>query len=180
MARVLGSEAKGSRMIDDRSSTELQRLQGEILEAIARGEPLARVADHLCRRVEVLAADVLCSILTVDAQGNLHPLAAPSLPEHYSRSLDGVPIGPAAGSCGTAAWRGTAVEVSDIESDPLWADFRALALPLGLHACWSSPIKARDGHVVGTFAFYYRSRRGPAELERAIVERCVDLCAIAI
>ena len=167
-------------MIDDHASAELQRLQGKILEAVARGEPLARIADHLCRSVEALAADVLCSILTVDAQGRLHPLAAPSLPDDYSRALEGVPIGPAVGSCGTAAWRGAAVEVSDIESDPLWADYRALALPLGLRACWSSPIKARDGRVVGTFAFYYRSRRGPAELERAIVERCVDLCAIAI
>jgi len=166
--------------MDDRSSTELQRLQGEILEAIARGEPLAGVAEHLCRRVEALAPDVLCSILTVDAQGRLHPLAAPSLPESYSHSLDGLPIGPLAGSCGAAAWRGTAVEVVDIETDPLWTEFRALALPLGLHACWSSPIKARDGRVVGTFAFYYRSRRGPAELDREIVARCVDLCAIAI
>jgi diguanylate cyclase (GGDEF)-like protein len=167
-------------MIDDRSSMGLQRLQGEILEAIARGETLARVADHLCRRVEVLAPDVLCSILTVDAQGNLHTLAAPSLPEQYSHSLENLAAGPAAGSCGTAAWSGAAVEVSDIESDPLWAGFRELALPHDLRACWSSPIKARDGRVVGTFAFYYRSRRGPADLERAIVERCVDLCAIAI
>jgi hypothetical protein len=99
-------------MIDDRSIAELQRLQGEILEAVARGESLARVADHLCRRVEALAPDALCSILTVDAQGRLHTLAAPSLPEAYSRSLDGMPSGPAAGSCGTAAWRGAAVEVS--------------------------------------------------------------------
>ena len=167
-------------MIDDRASAELQRLQGKILEAVARGEPLARIAGQVCRSVEGLATDVLCSILTVDAQGLLHPLAAPSLPDDYSRALEGVSIGPGAGSCGAAAWRGAAVEVSDIESDPLWADYRALALPLGLQACWSSPIKARDGRVIGTFAFYWRSRRGPAELERAIVERCVDLCAIAI
>jgi diguanylate cyclase (GGDEF)-like protein len=167
-------------MIDDRSIAELQRLQGEILEAVARGESLARVADHLCRRVEALAPDALCSILTVDAQGRLHTLAAPSLPEAYSRSLDGMPSGPAAGSCGTAAWRGAAVEVSDIENDPLWAEFRALVAAIGLRACWSSPIKARDGRVIGTFAFYYRTRRGPAEIERAIVERCVDLCSIAI
>jgi diguanylate cyclase (GGDEF)-like protein len=167
-------------MIDDCSSVELQRLQGEILEAVARGEPLAHIADLLCRRVETLAPDVLCSILTVDAQGRVHPLAAPNLPESYSQTLEGIAAGPTVGSCGTAAWRGEAVEVTDIETDPLWADFRALALPIGLRACWSSPIKARDGRVIGTFAFYYRSQRGPADIERAIVERCVDLCAIAI
>ncbi|TCO43231.1 putative bifunctional diguanylate cyclase/phosphodiesterase [Dokdonella fugitiva] len=167
-------------MIDDRSSAALQRLQGEILEAIARGEPLQRIADLLCRRVEGLVPDVVCSILVVDAQGRVHSLAAPSLPEPYSHSLDGMSIGPVAGSCGTAAWRGEPVEVTDIETDPLWVDYRHLALPLGLRACWSSPIKARDGRVIGTFAFYYRTCRGPAAIERAIVERCVDLCAIAI
>ncbi|HEY6941158.1 putative bifunctional diguanylate cyclase/phosphodiesterase, partial [Dokdonella sp.] len=167
-------------MTDDRSSAALQRLQGEILEAVARGEPLLRIADLLCRRIESLVPDVLCSVLVVDAQGRVHSLAAPSLPEPYSHSLDGMSIGPVAGSCGTAAWRGEAVEVLDIETDPLWADFRDRALPYGLRACWSSPIKSRDGRVIGTFAFYYRTRRGPSGFERAVVERCVDLCAIAI
>ncbi|HEU4664722.1 MAG TPA: EAL domain-containing protein [Dokdonella sp.] len=167
-------------MTDDRSSAAMQRLQGEILEAVARGEPLLRVADLLCRRIEALVPDVLCSVLVVDAQGRVRSLAAPSLPEPYSHSLDGMSIGPVAGSCGTAAWRGEAVEVHDIETDPLWADYRERALPHGLRACWSSPIKARDGRVIGTFAFYYRTRRGPSDIERAVVEKCVDLCAIAI
>ncbi|MEO6690418.1 MAG: EAL domain-containing protein, partial [Dokdonella sp.] len=110
----------------------------------------------------------------------MHPLAGPSLPDAYSQALDRVPIGPTSGSCGTAAWRGEAVEVTDIAHDPLWVDYRGLALPIGLQACWSSPIKAGDGTVIGTFAFYYRTKRGPAEFERQLVEKCVHLCAIAI
>ena len=167
-------------MSNDVSNAMLQRLQGEILEAVARGQTLAEVADLLCRRAEAMAPDVLCSILLVDAQGGMRSLAAPSLPEAYSRSLAGLRIGPSAGSCGTAAWRGEAVEVIDIEHDPLWDAYRDGALAHGLRSCWSSPIQASDGRVVGTFAFYWRSRRGPAALERAIVARCVDLCAIAI
>lgn len=167
-------------MSDDRASAALQRLQGEILEAVARGNALVEVADLLCRRVESLAPDVLCSILLVDANGRIRPLAAPSLPAAYSLGLDGLAAGPKAGSCGTAAWRGEAVEVVDIAADPLWDDYRDAAIVHGLRACWSSPIKARDGRVIGTFAFYWRDRRGPGALERAIVERCVDLCAIAI
>jgi diguanylate cyclase (GGDEF)-like protein len=158
----------------------LQRLQNEILEAIARGAPLKTVADLVCIRAESFAPGVLCSILTVDDKGLIHPLAGPSLPQKYSAALDGIPIGPNVGSCGTAAWRGECVEVADIATDPLWADFKALALPLGLRACWSSPIKVRDGRVAGTFAFYYREKRRPAELERRIVEKCVHVCAIAI
>ncbi|MEO5624612.1 MAG: EAL domain-containing protein [Dokdonella sp.] len=167
-------------MMDAQSSERLQGLQNEVLEAIARGQSLRAVADLLCTRVESDAPGVTCSILTVDTQGLLHPLAGPSLPDAYSQALDRLPIGPSSGSCGTAAWRGEAVEVTDIAQDPLWRDYRELILPLGLQACWSSPIKAGDGSVIGTFAFYYRTRRGPAEFERQLVEKCVHLCAIAI
>jgi diguanylate cyclase (GGDEF)-like protein len=116
----------------------------------------------------------------VDAEGRLRPLAAPSLPPDYVQATNGLAIGPCVGSCGTAAWRREPVEVHDIETDPLWVDFRHMALPIGLRACWSSPIHASDGRVVGAFAFYYRSRRGPSALERLIVETCVHLCAIAL
>jgi diguanylate cyclase (GGDEF)-like protein len=161
-------------------SALLLRLQTEILETVARGEPLVAVADLLCRRAEALAPDAICSILTVDAQGVLHPLAAPSLPLVYSSAIDDLPSGPKAGSCGTAAFRNEPVIVTDIATDPLWADYRGLAGPLGLRACWSTPISDQVGRVVGTFAFYYRDTRGPDELERSIVETCVRLCAIAI
>ena len=80
------------------------------------------------------------------------------------------------GSCGTCAWRGEAVTVEDIETDPLWADFKALALPLGLRACWSSPIMLKDGRVAGTFAFYFRERRGPSSWHEQVVRACVQLC----
>jgi diguanylate cyclase (GGDEF)-like protein len=158
----------------------LRDIQHEILEATASGRPLNAVMDLLCRRVEELDPCIICSVLSVDAQGFLHPIAAPSLPDSYSSALDGLPIGPNVGSCGTAAYRGEDVAVTDIENDPLWADYKALALPLGLRACWSSPIKARDNRVVGTFAFYYRCAQAPSGVERMIVATCVHLCAIAI
>jgi len=158
----------------------IDHLQNEILEALARGIDLKTAADRICRAAERSAPGTVCSILTVDEQGRLHPLAAPSLPEEYSRALDGLRASSCAGSCGPAAWRGEPVEVHDIASDPLWAEYKALALPLGLRACWSSPIKAHDGRVVGTFAFYFREPRGPADVERKIVDTCAHLCAIAI
>ncbi|UXN66172.1 diguanylate cyclase (plasmid) [Phyllobacterium sp. A18/5-2] len=158
----------------------LLHIQNEILEAVAYSDKLEEIANILCRRIENLVPGIICSILTVDDKNRLHPLASPSLPDTYSRALDGLEIGPSVGSCGTAADRGQAVIVSDIETDPLWKDFKALALPLGLRACWSTPIKSRDERVVGTFAIYYRSARGPNELEKRIVQTCVHLCAIAI
>jgi diguanylate cyclase (GGDEF)-like protein len=161
-------------------SALLLRLQTEILETVACGEPLVAVADLLCRRAEMLAPGVICSILTVDADGILHPLAGPSLPLSYSSAIEGVSCGPTVGSCGTAAFHNEAVIATDIATDPLWDGYRALVEPLGLRACWSTPICDRNGQVVGTFAFYYRTSRGPNELERSIVDTCVRLCAIAI
>ena len=158
----------------------LEAIQQDILEAIARGQSLTSVMTNLCCRVERLAPDVVCSILRIDSGGHLRHVASPSLPAHYCEAIDGVAIGPNVGSCGTAAFYGRAVEVIDVEIDPLWKDFKALALPLGLRACWSSPILAHDQRVIGTFAFYFRTPRGASTFERDVVATSVHLCAIAI
>lgn len=161
-------------------SFPLHALQTEILEALVMGERFESISNLLCKRAEELAPGVICSILAITRDGRIKPVVAPSLPQHYSDALDGLAIGPTVGSCGTAAYYGVPIEVDDISTDSLWAPYKELALPLGLMACWSSPIKTRDGRVVATFAFYYRTKRGPSVLERSIVQTCVHLCAIAI
>jgi len=157
----------------------LLALEHAILEQVATGTSLSEALDYLCRRVEEMAPGVVATILAV-RDGKLSPIAAPSMPQAFSLAIDGAQIGPAAGACGTAAWRGERVEVRDIHTDPLWGGYQHLPLPADLTACWSSPIKSRLGKVIGTFAFYYREKRGPARLETMIVETCVHLCAIAI
>ena len=159
--------------------SNLLLLQHRILEMVATGRGLAAAMDELCRGVEELVPDAICSVLSVD-KDCLQPIAGPTLPPEYIRALKGMPIGPKGGSCGTAAWRGEPVEVTDIRKDPLWADYRHLPLPDDIRACWSSPIKARDGAVVGTFAFYYRTNRGVSAAERKIVDACLHVCAIVM
>ena len=165
---------------DISDSKQIQRMQRDVLEAIAQDRPIRDVMDLICRRVELIAPDVVCSILSVDSEDRLHPLASPSLPDYYGAAIDGLAIGPSAGSCGTAAWRNEPVVVTDIETDPLWADYKTLPLPLGLVACWSSPIAMRDGRVGGTFAFYYRQKRGPSVWHEYVVRACVNLCTVAL
>jgi diguanylate cyclase (GGDEF)-like protein len=162
------------------SGSVLLALQNTILEMIAKGETLVSTCTRLCNEVESLLPDVICSVLTIDAAELLHPLAGPSLPPSYSKALDGVAIGPIAGSCGTAAYLGTDVAVTDIETDPRWAAYKHLALPHGLRACWSSPILNTQGATLATFAFYYRECRGPTAFEQDVVRSCVHLCLIAI
>lgn len=153
-------------------------LQNAILEMIARGEPLVDTIERLCVEVEAVVPGIVCSVLSVESNC-LQTLAGPSLPPHYSAAIDNVEIGPLVGSCGAAAFLGQTVIVTDIETDPRWHDFIALALPLGFKACWSTPIKSGE-RVLGTFAFYYREHRGPSAIEQQIVDACVHLCSIAI
>lgn len=157
----------------------LLSLQNIILEKIATGQSLAETVDYLCREVETMSDDIVCSVLLLDEERRLRHLAGPSLPFEYTSAIDGIPIGHGVGSCGTAAFYGEPVLVEDIDAHEYWQPYKQLALPLGLRACWSTPIIG-SGKVLGTFAFYYRTTRGPSEQERQIVNACVHLCAIAM
>jgi two-component system cell cycle sensor histidine kinase PleC len=106
--------------------------------------------------------------------------AAPNLPAEYNRAIDGLPIGPRAGSCGTAVFRGDQVVVGDITTDPLWTDYRDLALPHGLRACWSTPIRDDDGTLLGTFAMYYDEPRVPTSEEQSLIDTATLLASSII
>ena len=154
-------------LTDISENKQLRSLQQLIMGALADELPITEIADKLCRRVEAIAPDVISSVLHIDSDGLVHPLGGPSLPEEYSRALDGVAIGPDIGSCGSAAYYGEAVLAADIDNDPRWQPFKAMPLEVGLKACWSTPIKAKDGRVIGTFAFYFRECRGAEPLASA-------------
>lgn len=169
------------------SSVEDKRLQlleseRHLLSKIAAGVALSEVLDELLRAVEAGAeGEMLASILLLDRDGEhlLHG-AAPSLPKAYNDAIHGAPIGPAIGSCGTAAFCGEPVFVTDIATDPLWIDYRDLALAHGLAACWSTPIKAADGRVLGTFAIYYREPRHPTRQDLDAIGLFTHTAALAI
>jgi PAS domain S-box-containing protein len=144
-------------------------------------EPLPEVLNMLCKNIEQQHPGLLCSVLLLDADGkSLRLGAAPSLPKSYNEAIDGVQIGQAVGSCGTAAYLREPVIVSDIESDPLWADYRALARAHGLRACWSTPMLSHEEKVLGTFAVYYREPRSPDNQHLQLIERATHLATIAI
>ncbi len=168
-------------VLTDITQTKMhEQLQHRVLEAIVREVPMAEVLALLCSEVERIAPEVVCSVLGIDARGCLRPLAAPSLPMEVAAAIDGLRIGPEVGSCGTAAWRGEPVLVLDIATDPRWHDHKHLVLPLGLCACWSSPIMAGDGTVAATFAFYYREPTAPSALHERLVAVSSHLCALLL
>jgi GAF domain-containing protein len=156
------------------------QLNTDSLEEVAQGETLAEAADALCRRVEKDLPDVVCSLVSVDEQGRLHPVAGPSLPPAFCTAFDGLSAGPMVGACGTAIYTRTPVEAADIATDPRWTHYAALPLAWGLRACWSTPVVAPDGVVLGAFALYFREIRGHTAREAEVVQACVDICAAAM
>lgn len=178
----LAIETPASRAQDELSfARPLLESCTRVLELIARGYPLERILEELACAMERLSEGMIASVLILDAaSGRARHGAAPNLPQEYWRAIDGLPVGPAVGSCGTAMYTGRQVVVSDIASDPLWEHYRALALPHGLRACWSAPIVGRNGKVLGAFAMYYRDVRSPSDSEQRIVEAASHLAAIAL
>lgn len=160
----------------------LRLVQNRVLELAIRDTSLGETLEALIAAVEAQSADgVLGSILLLDEGGkHLRHGAAPSLPDAYNEAIDGVAIGPGVGSCGTAAYSINPVYVSDIAEDPLWADFRELALVHGLRACWSTPIVNGADEVLGTFAMYYREPRAPAEDDLELVDFVTRSAALII
>jgi PAS domain S-box-containing protein len=155
--------------------------ENRVLGMVAKGDSLADILDNLCLLVEEQSSGVLASILLMDPNGKqLRHGAAPNLPKAYTDAVDGLIIGPAVGSCGSAAYRAEQVIVSDIAADPLWADFRDLALAHSLRACWSTPIFSSEGKVIGTFAMYYREPRSPDSREQDTIKHITHLAGIAI
>src|SRR6266481_916880 len=168
-----------------------QRKRGEalfagekrLLEMIATGVALSEILTVLCLIIEEYRPRTLASVLLLRSDGlHLDSVAGPSLPKEWVRQMEKLPIGPCAGSCGTAAYRGSPVMVSDIASDPLWEvpEHRAAALSHGLRASWSNPILSSEGKVLGTFCIYERQTLSPSVQDLGLIEKATHLARIAI
>jgi signal transduction histidine kinase len=186
--RMLALPAPGRRLLHmrvldisgRRLAEALRSGQSALLETIARGGDMQTTLDQLAQLIESQSDGVLCSVMLLD-EDRVHTrcVSAPSLPSAFAAALAGLPIGPFAGSCGTAMYRREAVVVSDIRADPLWSDYRALAETYGLRACWSIPILQHD-QVLGSFAMYCREARSPAAEDLRLIDIAIHIARIAI
>src|SRR6201992_981160 len=161
-------------------SLRLLHKQTAVLEQLASGAPLVTVLTSVVIALEELIDGARCPTLLLHAApATLHHGAAPTLPVSYAEAIDGMSIGPDAGSCGTAAYLGTPVIAADIAGDPRWGRDRGPAVPHGLRACWSSPINGRAG-CLGTFAVYHDHAHQPGPRERELVRQFSHLASIAL
>jgi len=173
---------QGHNVTEDKKNEALREAHNKVLELAIGDSPLETTLSELIRIVEASSkTGMLGSILLLDQDGkHLRHGAAPSLPPAYMAAINGAEIGACAGSCGTAAYMGAAVFVNDIATDPLWADYKELALGHGLRACWSIPILTRGRKVLGTFAMYHREPREPTIRDLMLVDLVTQTAALVI
>jgi PAS domain S-box-containing protein len=159
----------------------LFKSEKKVMEMIATGKPLKRILNTVALNYEAVTEAAFCSILLLDEDGKCLLFGAgPGLPQTYNDAIDGELIGPNAGSCGTAAYLKKRVIVSDIATDPLWADYRELALAHNLKACWSTPIFGNKNNVLATFAIYYPVKKEPSVYDLELIDRYADQVKIAM
>ena len=170
--------------IEDHKQGEALRVgEKRLLEMIATGDALEDILNALSLMIEEQRSGTLASVLLLNPDGvHLDFVAGPSLPDEWRQQMAKLPIGPCAGSCGTAAFRGSPVIVSDIKTDPLWEvpEHRTSALKHGLRASWSNPVLSSKGKVLGTFCMYYREPRSPSSQDLELIEFATHFVRIAI
>jgi len=166
---------------EKRQAADFRAGQQHVLEMIATGAALDVILTHLVQLVERHSNGMWCSVILLDEDGmHLRRGAAPSLPEGYNQAIEGAAIGPRAGSCGTAMYFGRTIIVTDVLVDPVWEDYRELAVAYGFRACWSTPIFSAQKRVLGSFAMYYPDPRPPLDEEARLVEVAANIAGIAI
>ena len=152
-------------------------LQTTVLKMIAYGEPIEAISETICLEAQELSGDASCVIFSVDHAGRIYPLAAPSVPLPLLHRVAGANL-PGSGTV-TSAFNET-LTIQDITKDPIFAPYLEVTVPFGIRAYWSSPIRSRDGRLIGKVGFYYSRKRGPNATEEAIVAGLTHLCSVML
>ncbi|TGL39779.1 histidine kinase dimerization/phosphoacceptor domain -containing protein [Leptospira perdikensis] len=168
-----------NRNLDPERIADFECFRSGILERIVENSPLNEVLTEIVQGIETLNPTMVCTIVLVE-NSKIKIGAAPSLPQTFTKAIEGVPIGPEVGSCGTAAYTGKRVIVEDIASSPLWKKYKDIAISVGLFSCWSEPIFSHKKDTIGAFAIYHREIISPNEFDIFIITETADLVSIAI
>ncbi|MEM7027561.1 MAG: PAS domain S-box protein, partial [Pseudomonadota bacterium] len=166
---------------DKKEDALIVEMERNAYEIITKEVSLEKMIDMLILLIESYSPDMYCSLLFYDKQNHqLYSGCSPSLPKSYSSQIDKVPVFDGMGSFGAAAHRETCVVVSNIEHDPLWKDFRNLALEHNLKACWSNPLHSTKRQLLGVFACYYKECKLPTRFQKKLIFRITPILSYAI
>lgn len=168
--------------VDLANSSLVIEEERRMLELVAKGAPLSEVLNTLTLAIERISPGALCTIMLLDEEHRrfLSVASGPSLPEEYLQALNGLPIGPDVGACGTAAFRNETVVVEDVATDPKFAVGRDFVLRQNLRSVWSEPVRDSSGNALGTFAIYHRHIAKPRSEELRMARAAAQLTGNAI
>src|SRR5262249_686518 len=122
-----------------------------------------------------------CAIHLVDDDGvTLRSACAPSMRPEFIDAMDEIVMGPHAATCGTTAYRREPVITLDIATDPIWNDYRALAIEQGYRTCWGAPIRSPQGQLLGALTMYTRESFQPLPGDLRITTAATQLAGIAV
>ena len=162
-------------------SEQRNRAHDRILGLVAKGTDLNDILQEILRTIEFEDSDSMCSILLLDNEGkHLLNIIKNRLPRFYNEAINGIKIGVGVGSCGTAAILKKRVIVDDIMTNKYWQPYKELAKKAKLGACWSEPIVASSGKILGTFAIYHKEPNIPNEADIERISFAANIAAIAI
>lgn len=164
----------------DDDAVGLLDCQTRVLALMSSNAPVSVSLDVITATLERMMPGTWCALMLTDAHGLLRHGSRSTLPADYLAAIDGLPVGPDQGSCGTAAHLGEAVAVADVLTDPRWARYRDIARTANLRSCWSTPVFDTDGRVVGTFAVYRPIVHHPTAREQRLVGGLTYLVSVAL
>lgn len=176
--RIIGSMQD---ITERKYNEQLLSLKKTILERSADpGIELKKIAEELLIGIEKIHSGTTSSILLLKDDDTVEHLAAPSLPFEFALGINGLKIGPKEGSCGAAMFLKETVIVADINTDPLWGNYKDFASQFNIKACWSLPIIHSSGKVMGSFAIYYNIIKYPTSAELLTIERIRNILRIVM
>lgn len=152
-----------------------------ILAMVACGCDIPETLDAICVSMERYLHGGHASVMLLEEDGYcLRNGASPGLDPAYVRAIDGLEIGPDQASCGAAVYTGQQVIAEDVQTDSRWEKYRELAHLYGIGACWSTPVIASDGKILGTLATYYNTPRKPLPHELELIGHMCSIASIAL
>ncbi|AWG45831.1 hypothetical protein AM586_15920 [Massilia sp. WG5] len=154
----------------------------DVLALAVRDAPFGTLTASLLQAACRLTGDATMAAIYVTGPGKDELLLAASIgmDDSLAAALARVPVGEGEAACGRAAHLRQAVIVDDIAAEPRMGAWLPLARAHGIHACWSFPLHAPGGGVIGTLAFYHRAACVPDPRLGDDIAYFSDLAALVV
>ncbi|WP_371325066.1 EAL domain-containing protein [Dechloromonas sp. ZY10] len=164
-----------------RQHEQRERIRNRLFALLAGDAPLPEILDEIVRHVEDGEPGIRCAVMLLSAERDrLRVGAAPSLSPAFARAVDGIAVGEGNGCCGTAVARGERVQVADLSVHPYYEGLRTEVAAEGLASCWSEPVFAASGRLLGSFAIYREQPGEPGADRVETIQQAAQLVGDAL